>query len=64
MPIYEYQCQVCHNKFEVLQKLGEDVESLRCPKCGADELIKVFSIFSGGKSSHKSSPACSNKGFS
>ena len=64
MPIYEYKCGVCCYKFEVLQKIGEDGKSLKCPKCDADEPTRVFSVFSGGKSSGKSSPACPSKGFS
>jgi putative FmdB family regulatory protein len=33
MPIYEYQCQECHNRFEKLQKLS-DKPCKKCPSCG------------------------------
>jgi putative FmdB family regulatory protein len=64
MPIYEYQCQKCCHKFEVLQKLGEDGSNLKCPKCSADNPQKVFSVFSGGNASSKPSSACSSGSFS
>ncbi|MCK4404661.1 MAG: zinc ribbon domain-containing protein [candidate division Zixibacteria bacterium] len=63
MPIYEYQCRVCQHKFEVLQKLGEDGKGLKCPKCGADKPIKIFSVFASGTSSGNSSSTCTSKGF-
>lgn len=64
MPVYEYDCRVCGHRFEVLQKVGEDGKSLKCPKCDSDEPTRVFSVFSGGKPSGKSSLACPSKGFS
>jgi len=64
MPIYEYRCRVCDHKFEALQKIGEDGKNLKCPKCGGDNPTKVFSVFSSGESSGKSSPTCSSGGFS
>ncbi len=65
MPIYEYQCGKCNHIFDALQKVGEDGKGLRCPKCGADNPTKVFSVFSSGDSSAKSSSSClPTKGFS
>src|SRR3954469_638087 len=34
MPIYEYRCQDCGNRFERLQRLGQGGEGLSCPECG------------------------------
>ena len=45
MPIYEYQCQTCESKFEVLESVNEDNQELKCPVCGACEPKKVFSSF-------------------
>ncbi|CAA0107324.1 Uncharacterised protein [Halioglobus japonicus] len=42
MPIYEYQCQACHEQLEVLQKMA-DAPLLDCPKCGKPELKKKVS---------------------
>jgi putative FmdB family regulatory protein len=42
MPLYEYECQSCGNRFEEQQKLA-DKPLVTCPKCGKDELHKVIS---------------------
>ncbi len=34
MPIYEYECEKCQHRFEVLQKFN-DRPLKKCPKCGA-----------------------------
>lgn len=42
MPIYEYQCDECHHKFEKLQKFSD--EPLKsCPACHKPELTKLVS---------------------
>lgn len=33
MPLYEYQCDVCSHRFEVIQKFS-DAPIEVCPKCG------------------------------
>lgn len=33
MPLYEYQCDTCGHRFEVIQKFS-DAPLDRCPKCG------------------------------
>jgi len=57
MPIYEYECQSCKERFEVLQKMNEDNSRVRCPRCNADGPQRVLSSFSSG--SVKSSASCS-----
>jgi putative FmdB family regulatory protein len=34
MPLYEYQCDACGHRFEVIQKFS-DAPLESCPKCGA-----------------------------
>lgn len=46
MPIYEYKCVKCGNKFELLQKMSERNKNITCPKCGAQKTEKLFSSFS------------------
>jgi putative FmdB family regulatory protein len=41
MPIYEYECQKCHSRTEVFQKVS-DKPAKKCPKCGG-KLEKMFS---------------------
>ena len=48
MPIYEYECRNCNERFEVLQKIDEGSEGLCCPKCDADKPVKVLSAFCSG----------------
>ena len=42
MPIYEYQCQACDERVEVLQKIS-DAPKVDCPACGKPELTKKVS---------------------
>lgn len=42
MPIYEYQCQSCGARLEVLRKLS-DAPLLDCPKCSEPALKKMVS---------------------
>ncbi len=60
MPLYEYQCTQCDERFEVRQSIGEDGTNLCCPKCKAGEPTKLFSTFSspGTGSSFSLSDSC------
>jgi putative FmdB family regulatory protein len=42
MPLYEYVCQDCERKTEVLQRLRERPLKI-CPHCGGKKLKKAFS---------------------
>lgn len=50
MPVYEYQCQKCGAKEELLQKMGATAEGLTCSACGATEMKKIISAHLVGKS--------------
>jgi len=41
MPIYEYECRECQNRFELLV-LGSD--TLECPACQATDLERLMSL--------------------
>jgi putative FmdB family regulatory protein len=41
MPLYEYQCQKCKQRIEVIQRLNDPPQTI-CPNCGG-ELKKLFS---------------------
>jgi putative FmdB family regulatory protein len=57
MPIFEYACEPCQHKFELLVRNGST--EIKCPKCGGDKhLRKLFSVFaahSGGTASSSES---------
>ena len=52
MPLYEYSCNDCRTRFEVLQSVGAGADGLHCPSCGGEALSKELSTFaasSGGR---------------
>ncbi len=49
MPIYEYRCQKCETQFEQLIRDSEAL-LLRCPRCGAQEVNRLLSVFATGTS--------------
>lgn len=60
MPIYEYQCTQCGEKFEIRQSIGEDGSKLTCPKCEARNPKRLLSSFfsPGSSTSEVSCPTC------
>ena len=46
MPLYEYICRKCHNKFdEVLTIKEHETKQVQCPKCQATDLEKIIESF-------------------
>lgn len=62
MPIFEYKCSVCNNKFEYLHKSSSQQEEVFCPVCNSNKNQKLFSSFSSGikTGSGTSSAECSS----
>lgn len=46
MPIYEYKCKACGEKFELLRSITDNDSEIECPKCGSEKPRRVFSTFS------------------
>jgi putative FmdB family regulatory protein len=42
MPIYEYECEACGNRFELIQKFSDPLVDV-CPKCGERKVHKLLS---------------------
>lgn len=57
MPIYEYKCKNCGEKFEVLRSLKDEEARVECPKCGNSDAQKVYSSFGTKASTNSCSPA-------
>lgn len=57
MPIYEYQCLDCGERFEVLQRMGQGSEGLACPECGKERVTKQFSTFASASGSSQGTAA-------
>jgi putative FmdB family regulatory protein len=63
MPIYEFRCLGCGHVFELLKLKKESEEAtMRCPKCGSEEveriLSKVSAVISSGKKSTLTTKNC------
>ena len=43
MPLYEYQCESCQDRFEKIQKSYTDPPLETCPKCGKGPVRKLIS---------------------
>jgi putative FmdB family regulatory protein len=63
MPLYEYSCRLCQERFEVLQRMGAGGQEIRCPECGAADVERKLSTFAaaiagGGRSSGNAFEGC------
>jgi putative FmdB family regulatory protein len=66
MPLFEFVCSQCGNRFEELVRSASLIEGVVCPNCSSTEIKKKVSTFaskiSGGGSSYSlgsSAAACS-----
>jgi len=51
MPIYEYRCDSCAEKFEVLTRFAERDSAQVCPSCESTKtrvLVSSFAVAGGG----------------
>ena len=54
MPIYEYRCESCAEKFEVLTRFAERDSAQVCPACESTRtrvLVSSFAVTGGSESS-------------
>ena len=61
MPIYEYQCDECGERFELFVRSAAQRKVPTCPKCGSQRVCKAISLFGvggAGGSSKSSAPSC------
>ncbi|ROQ93580.1 FmdB family zinc ribbon protein [Desulfosoma caldarium] len=59
MPIYEYRCESCGERYECL--VFRSNEEVCCPKCGSSQAHKEMSVF-GFKSGGEKGAASSRMG--
>jgi putative FmdB family regulatory protein len=67
MPIYEYKCKKCAEKFELRLGIFHDKKDVKCPKCGGEDPERIFSPFMTGSSSGglaSSGSSCTSSSFS
>ncbi len=48
MPLYEYQCRACGKTFELLRRMKDADDDLKCPGCHSVKVERQFSTFSAG----------------
>lgn len=60
MPLFEYKCNECDSKFEVLHKSLNNMEDVKCPECNSENNKKLLSSFSQSMGSSKSLNNCSD----
>ncbi len=64
MPMFEYRCESCGERFEKLVRSSSSEQSVVCPSCGGTDTRKQFSTFAsvGVKSTASSAASCAPGG--
>lgn len=64
MPLYEYRCKGCGERFEKLVRSVDSTTDLRCPRCGSAEAERLVSSFgvAGRGSGTAGSGSCAPSG--
>lgn len=48
MPMYEYRCDECGERFEMLRRMSDSDRDLICPKCQSARVERQLSTFAAG----------------
>lgn len=62
MPIYEYVCLDCKERFELMRPMKDADAPISCRKCESEHTSRMLSLFyasSGGRVVAGSGPSCS-----
>lgn len=64
MPVYEYRCAKCGERFEKFVRSASAQAEVVCPRCGSTEVQKMVSLFglTGSTSTTSSRASCSTGG--
>jgi putative FmdB family regulatory protein len=57
MPIYEYECNNCAEKFSLRRNMSDKDEDIKCPKCGQPKPKRLFSTFACSTGDSCASPS-------
>lgn len=56
MPVYEYECEKCGERFECFRSITDSDSQIKCPKCGSEHPKRIFSMFATASSGAKCAP--------
>jgi putative FmdB family regulatory protein len=59
MPLYEYICKSCGERFEKLVRMSDQPQSIACPTCTGAEVERALSTFATGGGVQRSDAAAS-----
>jgi putative FmdB family regulatory protein len=68
MPMFEFVCRTCGERFEEIRSRDPEQPAPTCPECGSEQVVKLFSSFaspSAGWSSGSAGsggPSCGGSG--
>ncbi len=67
MPLYEFDCEECHQPFDKLVRNSNTIHEVTCPTCGSYKITKKVSSIAArsngeGAFSYPSATACSPVG--
>ena len=56
MPIYEYRCRECGERFELRRSISDSDSEIKCPKCQAEHPERLLSLFANSPSADACAP--------
>ena len=56
MPIYEYECPKCGERFELRSSMSDSDNEIKCPKCGTKRPKRILSLFGTNPSGKNCAP--------
>ena len=65
MPLFEYRCSVCQERFEELVSFSQS-NDVECPKCGSKDtkkLVSTFATISGGSTGNSGDSCSGSSGY-
>lgn len=58
MPIFDFYCQDCGNKFDLMIS-NRDKDKVKCPECGSSKVRQLLSLFNTSSGESKMvQPSC------
>jgi putative FmdB family regulatory protein len=64
MPMFEYVCRACGERFEELRSAKDEGPGPLCPECGSEKVVKLVSAFATGATGATSASRGGGRGAS